>query len=339
MYNENKGRRIACAVRLDRVIPVLAATASIGLAAPALAAGTPAGTIIDNVATASYTPPGGGPNVSVPSNTVSLTVDELLDVAVASADPGDIIATPAATNQVTSFTVTNTGNGSEAFTLSANGANGGDDFDPVISSIILDSNGNGVYDPGIDTAYNAGVNNPVLTPDVSVRVFVLASIPAGATDTQRGEVKLAAVAATGSGAPGTSFAGVGQGGGDAVVGTTGADGDDNGFYRVSAASVAIVKSATVADIWGGTEAVPGSTITYTLVATTSGSGTLTNLAINDLIPTGTTYAPGTITFQGAPVTDAGDADPGEFNGTGLIVRLGNLAGGQTRTATFQVKID
>ncbi|MGH6781100.1 MAG: hypothetical protein ACREB5_03210, partial [Sphingomonadaceae bacterium] len=317
-------------------MPFLAAAAGIGLSAQAVAAGTPAGTIIDNVATASYTPSGGGPNVSVPSNTVSLTVDELLDVTVASADPGDIIAAPAATNQVTSFTVTNTGNGSEAFTLSGNGANGGDDFDPAITSIVLDSNGNGVYDPGTDAVYNAGVNDPVLTPDASVRVFVLASIPAGATDTQRGEIKLAAVAKTGSGTPGTSFPGAGQGGGDAVVGATGADGDDNGFYRITAANVAIVKSASVADIWGGTEAVPGSTITYTLVATTTGSGSLTNLAINDVIPTGTTYKPASITLQGSSMTDAGDADAGEFNGTGFIVRLGDLSGNQARTVTFKV---
>lgn len=338
MQYQTQGRRIA-GVRLERALPLIVAGASIGFTAPALAAGTPAGTVIDNTATASYTPSGGGATVSVPSNTISLTVDELLDVTVASADPGDVVATPSATNRVTSFTVTNTGNGPEAFRLNANGAIGGDDFDPTITSVVLDSNGNGAYDPGVDTSYNAGVNDPLLNPDASVRVFLLSSIPAGATDTQRAEIQLAAQAATGTGAPGTSFAGQGQGGGDAVVGATGADGDDNGFYRVTAASVAIVKSATVADIWGGNEAVPGATITYTLVATTTGSGTLTNLAVNDTIPTGTTYKPGTLTLQGSPLTDAGDADAAEFNGTGLIFRLGNLAGGQTRTATFQVLIN
>lgn len=338
MQDQTIGWRVA-GVGLERALPLAIASISIGFASPVLAAGTPAGTVIDNTAVASYTPSGGGTTVTVPSNTISLTVDELLDVTVASADPGDIVSTPSATNQVTSFTVTNTGNGPEAFRLSANGAIGGDDFDPTITSVVLDSNNNGAYDPGVDTVYNAGANDPLLNPDASVRVFLLSGIPSAATDTQRAEVQLTARAVTGTGAPGTSFSGQGQGGGDAVVGATGADGDDNAFYRVTAASVAIVKSATVADIWGGSEAVPGATITYTLVATTTGSGNLSNLAINDTIPSGTTYKPGSLTLQGSALTDAGDADPAEFNGTGLIFRLGNLSGGQTRTATFQVTID
>ena len=114
-------------------------------------------------------------------------------------------------------------------------------------------------------------------PDDSIIVFVLSSIPAGAGDRQRGRVDLVAVAATGSGAPGTSFAGLGQGGGDAVVGATGADAEDDGYYKVAAASVAFVKSATVADPFGGATQVPGSIITYRLVATVSGTGSLANL--------------------------------------------------------------
>ena len=117
-------------------------------------------------------------------------------------------------------------------------------------------------------------------------IFVLSSIPAGATDGQRGRVDLVAVAATGSGAPGTTFAGQGQGGGDAVVGATGADAEDDGFYAVSAASVAFVKSADVVDPFGGTTRVPGSIITYRLVASVSGSGSLANLRIGDAIPAG-----------------------------------------------------
>ena len=141
------------------------------------------------------------------------------------------------------FRVTNAGNGSENFVLTARDNVGGDDFDPTATSIVLDSNGNGVYDPGIDTVYVAGANNPVLAPDASVLVFVLSSIPAGAGNGQRGRVDLVAVAATGSGAPGTTFAGQGQGGGDAVVGATGADAEDDGYYAVAAATVAFVKSA------------------------------------------------------------------------------------------------
>jgi uncharacterized repeat protein (TIGR01451 family) len=307
-------------------------------AAPAQAAGTPAGTIINNNATATYDLPNGGQD-TITSNTVSLIVDELLDVVVASTDGGDVATSPAATNQVLTYRVTNAGNGGEAFVLTARDTVGGDDFDPSVTSIVIDSNGSGVYDPGIDTVYVAGANDPVLAPDGSVLVFVLSSIPAGATNTQRGRVDLVAVAATGSGAPGATFPGLGQGGGNAVVGATGADGEDDGFYAVAAATVAFVKSATVADPFGGTTQVPGAIITYRLVATVSGSGSLANLRVADSIPAGSTFQPGSIRLDSAPMTDAADADAGEYGGTGITVRLGSVAAGSARTVTFQAKID
>jgi uncharacterized repeat protein (TIGR01451 family) len=317
----------------------LAAFAGGGIAmnAPALAGGTTAGTKIDNQATASYDGPSG--TVTVPSNTVSLTVDELLDVTIISADPGDVAGIPGATDRVLTFTVTNTGNGSEAFTLASAGTLGGDDFDPAVTSIILDTNGNGAYDTGIDTVYVAGSNDPVLTPDQSITVFLLSTIPGGAGDGTRGRAQLAADANTGTGAPGTSFAGQGQGGGNAIVGSTGADADASGYYAVSAATVSFVKSATVLDPFGGASAVPGSVITYALVATVDGTGTLNNLAIADAIPAGSTYEPGTLTLQGAALSDAADGDAGSFAANSIAVRLGNVAGGQVRTVTFQVQVD
>lgn len=318
---------------------ILAAGALSAAAAPAAAAPrTPAGTVINNSATATYDLPGGGTD-TITSNTVSLTVDELLDVGVAWTDGGDVIVVPGSVNQVLTYRVTNAGNGSEAFRLTARDNAGGDDFDPAATSIVLDSNGNGIYDPGLDTVYVAGSNDPVLAADGSVVVFVLSSIPAGASDAQRGRIDLVAVAVTGSGAPGTTFAGQGQGGGDAVVGATGADAEDDGYYRVSAASVSFVKSATVVDPFNGSSRVPGSIITYRLVATVTGSGSLANLRVADAIPAGSTYRPGTITLEGGPLTDAADADAGEFSGSGIAVRLGTVAGGATRTVTFQVAID
>lgn len=307
-------------------------------AAPARAAPTPAGTVINNSATATYELPGGGQTV-VTSNVVSLTVDELLDVGIAWTDGGDVATTPGAVNQVLTWRVTNAGNGSEAFRLTARDNAGGDDFDPAASSIVLDANANGIYEPGLDTVYVAGANEPVLVPEQSVTVFILSTIPAGAGDGQRGRIDLVAVAATGSGTPGTAFAGQGQGGGDAVVGATGADAEDDGYYRAAAANVAFAKSAAVADPFGGTTNVPGAIITYRLVATVSGSGSLANLRIADAIPAGTTYRPGSLTLEGDALSDAADADAGEFTGTGVAVRLGTVAGGNARTVTFQVAID
>lgn len=325
-------------VQLVRIAPLIVASATIAFAEPAQAVGTAAGTTISNTATATYTDAGGNP-ASVPSNRVDIRVDEILDVTVVSSDPGDVATLPGATNQVLTFTVTNTGNGSETFRLSPVNAIGGDAFDPTTTSLVIDSNGNGVYDAGVDTIYNAGSNDPVLAPDTSVRVFVLSTVPAAATNGQRGQTDLTATAITGSGTPGTAFAGLGQGGGDAVVGTTTALGRDDGFYIVNAATVAFVKSATVLDPFGGSKPVPGAIITYTLVATVSGSGSLANLAAGDPIPASTTYVPGSITSQATPITDLTDADAGEFAASRVSVRFGTVPGGQTRTITFKVKIN
>jgi uncharacterized repeat protein (TIGR01451 family) len=316
---------------------VLLGIAAVGFGAPAFAAGTVAGTSINNTATATYGLPGA--ETTVNSNTVSLIVDELLDVSVALASPGDVVSSPGAINQVVAFTLTNAGNGSESFVLATRQAIGGDQFDPSVTSIVLDANGNGAYDAGVDTAYVAGSNDPLLAADAQLAVFVLSSIPGGTSDGDRGQLDLTAVAATGSGAPGASFAGLGQGGGDAVAGATGADGEASGFYAVSAASLSFLKSAAVADPFGGATQVPGATITYTLTATVNGSGSLANVRVADPIPADATYTAASIRLDGNPLTDVADADAGAFDGTGIAVALGNLAAGTTRTITFQVRIN
>lgn len=318
--------------------PVALVTLLAGYASPALAAGTAAGATISNTASASYNDNGGNP-VTVPSNTVDIKVDELIDVTVTSNDPGDVATVPGGTSQVLSFTVTNIGNGSETFTLASNGAVGGDQYDPTTTSIVIDSNGNGVYDAGVDTVYTAGVNDPVLAADASVTVFVLSTTPIATNDGDRGIATLTATSNTGTGAPGTSIAGAGQGGGDAVIGSSGGDGVDDGTYLVQQATVAFAKTQSVVDPFGGSKVVPGSIITYTLVATISGTGSVSSLAITDAIPAATTYQAGTLTLQAAGLTDATDADAGEFSGTGIAVRPGAVPAGQSRTVTFKVRVN
>ena len=312
------------------------AFAALAFASPAIAAGTLAGTDIDNVAEATYDTPSGP--VTIQSNLVRIKVDELLDVTVVTTDPGDITTAPGATGNVQTFRVTNTGNGEEAFRLTANTGVGGDDFDPTLTQIVIDTNGNGVYDPGVDTVYVAGSNDPILQPDQSRIVFVITSTPVAVTNGNRGTTNLMAVAVTGSGTPGTSFAGAGQGGGNAVVGTTGADADANSFLAVQAASLALVKSATIVDPFGGNRPVPGAVITYSIVATISGAGTLNNLIITDPIPAGVVYQSGSITHETAALTDAADTDAGNFNGTRISVAAGNVPAGQSRTVTFKTVI-
>lgn len=302
----------------------------------ALAAGTRAGTLIENTASATYDV--GPTQVSVNSNTDTVRVDELIDSVVDWSDSADVTTVPGSTGQVLTFSVTNSGNGEESFALSTVSTLGGDDYDPSVTSIVIDD-GDGIYEPGQDTVYVPGSNDPVLLPDASVTIFVISTTPAGADDGDRGGVQLVATSRTGTGAPGTSFAGQGEGGGDAVIGTTGGDGSDDGFYAVSAASVSLVKSAVVLNQFGNNDPIPGATITYTLEANTTGSGSLANLAINDAIPTGTTYVAGSLRLGATTLTDAADADAGRFSSNAITVSLGTVPGGQTRTVTFQVTIN
>ena len=271
------------------------------------------------------------------SNTVTVRVDELLDVAVAG-----LATTPVATGSATTalpYQITNTGNGPEAFNLTANPTVTGNDFDAVVQGIAVDTNGNGVYDPGIDQILTAGTPTAALAPDTALTVFVLVNLPAGATDADTSQIRLTAEATTGTGPAGTVFATQGVGGGDAVVGTS--TGRDDGLDSIIAtlATVSLAKTAAIADPFGGTESVPGAIITYSLVATVAGTGTANALRITDVIPTGTTYQPGTLRLQGSALTDAADPDAGTASAAGIDVQLGNLAGGATRTVQFNVRIN
>lgn len=317
-------------------LPVwLSALSPLFLASAASAAGTPAGTPIENTATASYDD--GGSTVTVDSNTVSLIVDELLDIAVTWADPGDVTAAPDEDDVVLAFTVTNGGNGPEPVVLTIDHNRAGDDFDPDAVTLFVDTDGNGVYDAGTDTLYNAG-SPPVLAADESITAFILGDMPSAA-DGERSEVLLTGTAATGSGAPGTVFAGQGEGGGDAVVGSTGASDDDSGFYAIVDADLDLTKSATVVDPFGGATQVPGAVVTYRLVAEATGSGSLANVTITDSIPADTTYVDDSITLDGTALTDATDADAGAYDGSAISVALGTIAGGSSNIIEFQVVID
>jgi uncharacterized repeat protein (TIGR01451 family) len=304
-------------------------------AAPAHAEGVSAGSLIENTATATYDD-GDGPK-TVDSNTVVVAVDELLDVTVTSLDPGPVATEPG--EEILTFEVTNTGNGPEAFELTANPSVAGNDFDTTIDGIAVDTNGNGTYDPGVDQILTGPETTPVLAEDENITVFVITTVPAGAADTEESDVELTAEAVTGTGAPGTVFAGEGVNGGDAIAGLTSADDSAIGSLIVGVTTVDLVKAASVVDPFGGTSAVPGSVVTFTITANVTGSTSVDDLVIADAIPADTTYVAGTLTLDGNPLTDAAGDDAGEASATDISVDLGTIAGGNSHAVTFDVTID
>ncbi len=311
-----------------------AGLAAAAYAAPAAASGVAAGVVIENTATATYT--ANSTTQSVDSNTVTLRVDEVLDVATASQESGPV---PATATAVLRYKVTNTGNGPETFTLTANPAVTGNAFNATVTGLAIDVNANGVFDSGVDTALTNGATSPSLAADGPLDVLVLVTIPASAAANAQSRVELAAVATTGTGAAGTLFAGAGVSGGDAVVGASTATATAQATLVVNKAVVSLVKTAAIADPFGGTRPVPQAVITYSIVANVTGVGTVTGLSVSDAIPAGTTYQPGTLTLEGAALTDAADADGGQGSSTGVAVQLGDIAAGSTRTVTFKVRIN
>lgn len=326
-----------------RLTPLAMVIGAAFLPALSHAAGTAAGTNITNTATATFTDPSGTPRTTN-SNTSTVQVDEILDVTLVSDDGGNVGVYTPASGQVLTFTVTNTGNGSEKYLLTVQDTLTGDNFDPANVKVYLDD-GDGVLETGAggDTLFVAGSNDPVLAPDSPLKVFVVSDIPGSLADGDIANVKLVATSETVQGYAGTPvagdfIAGAGTGGSAAVFGTTLGTANVTNGYQVSHVATSFVKTSTVVDPWGGSTNVPGAVITYSLALDLTGSGTVTGAKIVDNIPAGTTYKTGSLKLDGGSLTEGVDSDAGSFDGTKVEVDLGDLVVPASHTVTFDVTI-
>ncbi len=307
-------------------------------------AGTAAGTSISNTATVSYSV-FSIPAADIVSAPASFTVDEIISLTLAWQDGAPVSTSTPDADTPLRFTLTNTGNGSESFTLTRNNALVGDQYDPVSSgvSIYVESNGT----PGLqtggggDTPYAGSVT---LAPNsASVDVYIVSDTPASLTNGDFGDVRLSAASATpgASGAAfGTVLGGAGDSGTDAVVGTPLAQADDTGRYLVSGLAVTVNKTrispVNPADL------TPGAVVTYRIVVTLSGSGTAVGLVLDDPIPTGLAYLSGSTTLSGSascsPCTDGVDGDPVSFSANTVSATLGDVAAPASFTLEFQAQL-
>jgi uncharacterized repeat protein (TIGR01451 family) len=334
----------------------------VGLAGNAWAVGTDAGTPIVNTATAEFTV--GGTPFTEDSNPETLVVAEFLDVDVTlltvTANPNnEVTVAPGDTNQVLTFSVTNTGNGDDTYELSGLSAgfngSGSDTFDPALVELYFDDGTTpGVFDAG-DTRYDPGVDEPTLNADQTITIHVLNNIGAGLVDGDLGDSQLTALSTAVALFPpasvaGDSIAAQGDGGGDLVLGTSLGTDDAYGTYLVSALNLALNKSSSVSDPFGGNTAVPGATITYTITAEVTGTGTATGLVLSDDVPAETTYVAESMTLNtvgqtdaiDTPAVDDADFDPvgGPLNNGSIAVDIGDLTSADgVQTITFQVTID
>jgi uncharacterized repeat protein (TIGR01451 family) len=313
---------------------------------PAGALGTAAGTTITNSSTVEYTLEG-----SALSQTASDSFDvlEVIDCVVTWQDAANVPVNTPHGDRVLTLQLANTGNGPEDFRLTADAAVAGDDFDPGVQDLYLESNGSaGLQTSGAtpDTVY-AGTDI-ALAADGTQLCYIVGTIPGGLAVGATGRVALLAGARTpgaAGSAPGTVLADAGAGGIDAVVGATGADGAAAGTYAVSFAAVALVKSiARIADPYGGDRPYPGAVVTYRITVDVAGSGTAEAVVVSDTIPADMTYVSGSLQLDGVAQTDADDAptDAGDFGVTTantVTVHLGDTVAPATHIIEFNTTIN
>lgn len=304
----------------------LAAGLSLCALPHAFAAGTAAGTDINNTASVDYTV-GGVNQPDVNSNTVSFKVDRKINLTVAEVGGASTTVVPGASGQVLTFTVTNNSNSPLDFRLSAaqdatnatTAFSDTDNFDVTGVQVFVDGNSNGTYEPLTDTATFIDE----LAADATRTVFIVSSIPSGQVNGDTAGLTLTAIAAQSTDGTGAYTVTAGTLAGDAaetnttstdsatfvdtVFGDVAGDGDgagdgrhsDDDEYDVVTASIVVVKSSTViSDPFNGTsfpKAIPGAVIEYCLDVLNSGAASAGSIVLSDAIPANTTYVAGSIT--------------------------------------------
>jgi uncharacterized repeat protein (TIGR01451 family) len=301
--------------RLPKWAALAAATC---LAATVAHAAPPAGTPIGNQASATYLDASSTPR-TVTSNLVTTIVQQVASFTltadgVRTAAPGGQAAFP--------HTLTNTGNGADDFMLRLYNLPG-DDFDLTGVTAYADADGNGVPDNFTPLASTGS-----LAAGASFRFVLVGNVP------------------------GT------QVGGDIararVVGVSAYDTVQTAFNtdQVNVTGNAVI--SVTKSINQSSGASPSGPYTYTLAYVNSGNNAAGVVQLDDAIPAGMTYVPGSArwsTTGAAVLTDADSSDAQGVSPNTIKYDFGVTAGGAVHavilqvpagasgTVTFQVNVD
>jgi len=294
---------------------------ALGTAQKAQAAGTLAGTQVDNQATMTYSVSSvaqnpvysaGNSGVAGPlgGTLTRFLVDRKINLTVAKTDASIVLVAPGQTNAVLTFTVQNLGNSPQDFALTAlakatatadpfGGANA-DNFDASSVRIFVESGATAGYQVAEDTATNI-IN---LAPDATKTVYIVVNIPSTQIDKDVAVYALLATAKEPNSAAATAvtetagadtvltmdtvFADVTAGSDDAARDAAHSARD---AFKVVAPVLSMTKtSAVISDPVNNTtnpKAIPGAVVEYTVTITNSATstGTATNVAISDSLAT------------------------------------------------------
>ena len=310
------------------VVMFVGSTVLAGL--PAYAA-APACTSVSNIASSTFSLAGGA--AALTSNTATIRVEELLDLTL-SAGTG-AVTVPADDLVAVPIVLANTGNGHEAFLLDGRI----EGVQATVEGFAVDVDRNGHFDAATDLKIDPASATPAVAPGGSIALLALVRGGAAAAS---GVLTVTARAATGSGRPGSDFAGQGDSGCDAVVGATSALATTNVSLTVAPGTdtgkITLVKSQRITAPNGSADPVRGATVTYTIESRFGGAGVVRAARVADPVPPGTSFVPGSLRLDGTALTDAVDADTGDFDGSAIHVALGDVPAPVTRTIEFKVTI-
>jgi uncharacterized repeat protein (TIGR01451 family) len=271
----------------------------------------PAGTLINNQATATFQDANAN-NFTSLSNTTTVTVTSVFTVSVtsppdASGGSNTVVYYP--------YTVTNTGNDNNTFALTA--ATGSGLPNSWIVTIYFDANGNGVRDPGENTTT---ASTGLLAPNGTYRFLVGVSIPLNTPNGAQDDTTLN------------------------VTGGGGATAQDNVVTTAQAPNLTVVKDVRNVSTAGGfgatVNATPAQILEYRLTVTNGGVIAATSVVLTDPDHTWTTYVANSIWIgsngatSGAPNVNQDDNNTGAETCAVAVCGIGSATAGGVITANL-----
>ncbi len=349
------GNKLGLACRFGALVTVLL------FGQQAMAEGTRVNTSIVNTASVDYEvnliPQG---TVTSDPATATFVVDRRVNFTLTLESTDDLVpVVPDGSDYFVDFRLTNLSNDDLDFTLALA------EVTPSDGSIDVDNQGGDTADMGT-LDYTVGTIGSATPPatrggtqyvdDLVADEFVIIRVWGDAAITllngQIAGAELTATAVDGAGSAGTpgsafSYGDPNTAGGVETVDFNGANGVQvaiDGFI-VQTANISVAKSfAVIDDFLGGTLAIPGAEIEYTVtVSNAAGAEAATSVVISDTLNSNLVYSAGSMTVDinggGATAcTDASDGDGCTQSGQDLSFDIDTLNAGDTYVYTWRVTI-